>query len=205
MDVDGGLVSIVLSVIAIVASGLTTYLTIFNARYRAVAVVADAPTSVQTSSSRAGGRLESVGYRVIFAPTLILSNRGTRPVAATQFRLFRSRDVRRCVMSDESFDAALEERTFLLEAGSVRHVRPEFVLPLMTDDFATKSETWCLAVALIDHEGRRTDAAIRLATFDFAIEPSPDGEEAAPVLRAKIDHPRGPQLLAARGWLSGRG
>lgn len=202
MDFDGGALSIALSVIAVVASAVTTYLTFFDARYRAVAVVAGAQNGVQTSSSGADGVITSVGYRVFCAPTIILSNSGTRPVAATQLKLYRAAEPRGGAPAGEPFDAPLEEPTFLLEAGAVRHVRFEFGLPLMTNDFEKRSETWRLGLALIDHQGVRTDASIEIARFDFTIEPAPEGPSAAPILRADIASPQGPQLLAARGWLS---
>lgn len=201
MNVQNTGLSIVLSVIAMVASSVTTYLSFFDSRYEVTAVVASAPAQIQTSSSRSGDGPRQTTFRVYYAPTLILSNQGTRPVVVTEAALFRSTDPEGCVEGDVRVVAYGENEPFIFEPNAVRHMKLEFGPPAMTDDFEKRIENWCFGFVMFDTDGQRLERSLPALTASFEVE-RPEGEDETPALLTVIDFPRGPQTLAAGGWLA---
>ncbi|MEO0718011.1 MAG: hypothetical protein AAFZ06_03960 [Pseudomonadota bacterium] len=199
---NGGF-SLAMSIGAVIASGRTTYLSFFDARYTLTATIASVAGQVQTSSSRSGDGPLDVTYRTFFTPTFILSNRGTRPLVMTNVALTKSSDTAACVATEEVRQPFGEQQPLILEPGTVSDFRFEFGTGPMTNDFEKRSELWCLQFTLIDHRGERIEPLLKAVDVDFTLTPVvEDGVEQAPNLTAEVDFSRQPETVAQSGLLS---
>lgn len=200
--------SVVLSLAAMMLSGLTTYLSFFDVRYTLTAAVASVGSNFQSGFSSTDGGIEAT-YIAYVRPQLILSNRGTRPVVLTDIALFASSAAETCLAGEgktadrlQGHDAA---PATIVEPNSVREVPLEFQLPKVNAvaadparlDLKDGTQLWCLRWTIFDHAGRRHEPAIPAFTLTTAYVPEPG--ETIPGVEASIDFPKGPQKLVARG------
>lgn len=192
-----------MSIAAMVVSAVTTYLSFFYEHYTLTANIAHVATSVQTSSFSSGEGKREVNYRVFFKPTLVLSNRGSRPLVLTDIRLVRSQSIDTCAKSGDKKDLVAEFKPTIVEPGTVRDLAFEFGRGTMTDDFETRNELWCLQVVIFDHRGNRSEPLAEAVRAKFQlVEKASDKKQDYPELKVEVDYPRQPMTLAASGWLS---
>lgn len=192
--------SVLLSLIAVIASALTSYLSFFDARYEASAVIAKAPTQIQRSVFRSGDAPPDVNYQVVFAPTIILSNQGTRTAVLSDVALIRSEDPDACVADEAPIRPFIPFEPMILAPGMVQDLRLEFARPALTNDFETMSERWCFSFVMFDYDGMRMEPLLHAFDVSYAVVVEDDPQ--APALTLELDYPRGPARLAAGGWLA---
>lgn len=190
-----------MAMIAVVASAVTTYLTFFDARYRAAAVVAHVRADLQSSYSRVGDGAYQMHYRAFLTPTLIFANQGTRPVLLTRLEFFCADRSRKGGVG-ASLGVTSEMDALLLEVGSVQHLRPETAFQSLTDDFETRVEQVKMRATAFDHRGKRIEAVVDVATVTFEIVRPEPGVDEAPALNVSVEHPRRQQKIAVGGWLA---
>jgi len=203
--------SLVFSIAAMVASGLTTYVTFYQDRYTLTIAVAEIVGSLGTSTYRAGPQSSlEVVYRVFFEPTLILSNQGTRALVLTDLQMIPSTSLNDCVPSEETRRPAEAVKPVILEPDSVRDLSFEFGRGNMTNDFETRSELWCIKLTVFDSNGTRMEPMFEAFRADYRLEAaigadgSGDLSGDAPALSLTIDFPRRPVVVAQTGFALGR-
>ncbi|MBB35210.1 MAG: hypothetical protein CME88_07380 [Hirschia sp.] len=209
--------SAVLSLAAMALSSLTTYLSFFDARYTLTAAVADVDGQTQRGSSSGNGRW-SVNFRFYAAPTIILSNRGTRALVVSEVSAVASDSLGECRIADGAErrkvtvlnEAANRYEVLdpqIIESGSV--IPLEFEVSLKdidmegsTDvapdfDLSTIETMWCLEWVIFDPNGKRHEEVMPgfVSTVEFEI---PEGED-RPVQTYKLDNPKGAVQLLSRG------
>ena len=192
-----------LALMALALSSLTTYLTFFDARYALTAAVANVSASVQTgfSSSEAGS---SVSYRTFVAPSIIVSNRGTRPVVVTAVEAVLSPNTSECASSDTV--RAPQFEALIIEPNTVENLKFEFGLPGVDAqanaegafELFEKTELWCLRWTVFDHTGRRTQPLTALSTFSTVYRPA-DDDSRYPTADIDADTIHAPMVLAKSG------
>lgn len=202
-----GFASVMLSLIAIGLSSVTTYLSFFDERYTLSASIAKIESQTQTSSSKSGDGPLSVSYRTFVTPTLIISNRGSRPLVLSDVRARKSSDIDTC--ASETSDAAVSRfgssfKPIIIEPGTVRDLKYNFSTGNMTNDFETRSELWCLSFVIFDHRGKRLEPLMRTVKLDYRVVPSTDERgTGAPKLESEITYPRQAMTLATSGLYGG--
>lgn len=210
--------SAVLSLAAMALSTLTTYLTFFDARYTLTAAVADVSGNTNRGYGSGNGRW-SVNFRFYTEPTVILSNRGTRPLVVSDVDLVASQDLESCkvaedakrnnfTMSDEDGARYSVVEPFIVEPGTVMPVKLSAALdeinlegtsdqPPNLDDLAARKTLWCMEWTVYDPNGKGLQKLMPAVVSDisFAI---PEGEQ-YPEQTYKLDHPKGAVQLLSRG------
>lgn len=194
--------SAVLSLAAMVLSSFTTYLSFFDARYTLTASVAD--VSGQTNRGYgSNGEQRNVNFRFYVAPSVILSNRGTRPLVITDVALVPSSDAKTCVASGDPLPGRME--TLIIEPGSVRSLPLDLALPQieqkigMDEAFSLEdvSSFWCIQWVVFDPNGRRHEPMMPAFTADIRF--GYEDDESHPSATYKLDFPKGPTRLLSRG------
>lgn len=199
-----GLSSTVMSAFAVILSTFTTYLTFFDARYTVSAAVAKVSVQVQ-SGGGSGNGIQTVSYRYFPTATIILSNRGTRPVVISQVDLVKSASLESC----EPVDAEIYVRTIepmIIEPGTVTSLDLEIELPriaaegsqggqLQIDDETT---LWCAAWVAFDPKGYRREPMTPFFTLERRFEPAGPNDR-FPTARVELDYPRQPETIVSRG------
>lgn len=198
-----GLISMVLSTVAIAVSGFTTYIQFLNERYTLSAAVADVNASVSTGSYRSGD-VATRTFRYFVEPRLILSNRGTRSLIYTGARLVKSSEAERCVASEAVYQPYSAPDMTIIADDTVQMVNFGFNLDTVEADLnhaeppAAFDTLWCLQMTVFDHRGRRLEPLFPLADIATQFVESEDGD--GPVSRLTVDFPREPQAIADSGF-----
>lgn len=203
--------SMFLSLVAVGLSVATTYLSFFDERYTLTLNIAKQELGVRTGFSKSGAdKPANVTYQVFLTPTLILSNRGTRPLVLTDIKPKLSSKTESCdfsgptrkVVSNDFWKIGSTIKPVIIEPGTVTELKYESnVGNTLTNDFETMSELWCLTFTIIDHRGARVEPAIKFSKLDYKITQNEKSlkNEGAPNLKVDVDYPKQPITLAKSG------
>ncbi len=207
--------SAVLSLVAMGLSSMTTYLTFFDARYTLNAAVADVKGQSGRGYGSSNGK-RSINFRFFAYPSIIVSNRGTRALVVSDVQVAKSDDLESCKVADDAerrsaltFDPVTNRseviEPFIVEPGTVKPIKMEIVLPNIDQEATAETQfqlqpskvLWCMEWTVFDPNGRRHDSVMPAFTHDvsFSVE---DGED-MPRANFKLDYPKGPNKLLARG------
>ncbi len=198
-----GLISMVLSTVAIAVSSFTTYIQFLNERYTLSAAVADVNASISTGTYRSGD-VATRTFRYFVEPRLILSNRGTRSLIYTGAQLVKSSDPEQCVLSEAIYQPYTAPEMTIIADDTVQMVSFGFNLDTVEADLTQSAAPdafdtlWCLQMTVFDHRGRRLEPLFPLADITTRFEPDPDDE--GPISRLDVDFPREPQAIADSGF-----
>jgi len=205
-----GLSSAVLSLAAMALSGLTTYLTFFDARYTLTVATADVAVRMQTSGGRDAEGNRSATYQYWPTFNMVMSNRGTRALVVTEIELLKSSDIERCVVDDENkmqryFQGGLFD-TVIIEPGTVLPKELEFNLDRLAvgagpgEPLAPQAEMalFCARYTVFDPNGRRHEPLAPVLTITRGFEPAEDPED-SPDGTLDVDYPKGATTLVRRG------
>ncbi|MAK62840.1 MAG: hypothetical protein CMK09_17870 [Ponticaulis sp.] len=195
--------STVLSLLAMVLSSLTTYLTFFDARYTLTATIANIDAQTSRGLSTTDGQ-RMLDYRIFLESTLILSNRGTRPVVLTDYMLIKSEDVSTCESSADG--KPLPSQTRVIEPGTVEQIAlsmyledVEAVLPeTELAEIAPVKDLYCLGWVVIDPNGKRHTPMTPAFRTDLSFR-TPEGET-YPEMDDTITYEEAPKTLVSRGF-----
>ncbi|MEO0786240.1 MAG: hypothetical protein AAFY10_11110 [Pseudomonadota bacterium] len=199
----GGFSATAFSVLAVLLSSLTTYLTFFDARYTVSAAVAKVEVQVQTSGGASDGR-KNVSYRYFPTASVILSNRGTRPVVISEIDIVRSESIEDCQAGEKTAVYGFEP--LIIEPGTVASFDLEFQLPAITAEGPMETQLdldeevalWCAAWVAFDPNGYRREPVTPFVTITRGFTPAADGER-YPKASVILDYPRQPETIVSKG------
>ncbi|MEL6567526.1 MAG: hypothetical protein AAFQ22_03845 [Pseudomonadota bacterium] len=199
-----GLSSTAMSAFAVILSTFTTYLTFFDARYTVSAAVAKVSVQVQSGGGSING-VQNVAYRYFPTATVILSNRGTRPVVVSEIDIVRSSSLESCEPAEAEVFVT-EISPIIVEPGTVTSLDLEIQLPriaaegpvdtpLQVDD---ETALWCAAWVAFDPQGYRREPMTPFFTLTRRFDPAGPGDR-YPSPRLELDYPRQPETIVSKG------
>ena len=206
-----------MSIIAVVVSGLTTFLTFFDERYTLTAAMVNVGSGTQQSAGYSDDVGLNVTYQNYVKPTFILSNRGTRSLVLTDVNLIRSSKLDTCEASEDVVSPinASTLDTMIIDPNSVQSLTREYRISRITVHYDSKPapasaadslnaehepQTWCLQLIVFDHRGRRMEPLLEAMTVDRTFEPmEPDDDY--PTGTMAIAHPIAATQLLSKGAL----
>ena len=205
--------SLFMSMIAVVVSAVTTFLTFFDERYTLTAAIVDVGAGVQRSASYADGKGLDVMYQHYVEPTLILSNRGTRALVLTEVNLARSTRLGACEIDEVLQPIGSGVEPMIIEPGTVRTLANEYRISRVEAHWDARSvpasgadrlnaehvpETWCTQLVVFDDRGRRMEPLMETLTLERVFTP-PDEDDDYPGGTLELEHPVAAAQLLTRG------
>jgi hypothetical protein len=193
----------ILSLLAMLVSSFTTYLTFFDSRYTLTAAVAGVDGVIQSSGGSSGEGLFSVNFRPFATPSIILSNRGTRALVVTDVTLVRSAPHEACEIAADapSLKATSRMKTLLVEPGSIQEVALELTsaekTPTQAYQIADTDSSWCMKWVIFDPDGERHEPTMLALRETTHFTPEPGGETYN--AEYKLDHPKAAAHLLSDG------
>lgn len=197
----------ILSLLAMLLSSLTTYLTFFDARYTLTAAIAGVDGVIQSSGGSSGEGVFSIDFRPFATPSIILSNRGTRALVVTDVTLIRSSSHEVCDIAADapSLKATSRMKPLLVEPGSIQEVSLEFGLPQTSGQktptqgyqIANTDSSWCMKWVIFDPDGERHEPTMLALRETTRFNPEPGGETYN--ADYKLDHPKAAAHLLSDG------
>jgi hypothetical protein len=203
---DQGPVNVVVSFGAMLLSGVTLYLTYFDAHYSLTGAMSSVESSVRRASSSEEG-VREVNFQYYATPSFILAHNGSRPVVLTAVDLIKSSDPKTCVATKERVKPYAAFQTQVIAPGSVTPVSLEFPLAAIdaTDhgqgfSLEPTSVLWCLQLTVFDQHGERHQPLMPAIGADTTFDP-PTPDDEFPTTKLAIKVPYGPVTLLSKGRL----
>ena len=206
--------SMLMSMIAVLVSGFTTFLTFFDERYTLTSAVVEIRAGTQQGSGYTEDTGLNVTYQHYVTPSFILSNRGTRALVLTDIELVRSGTLDTCESGDEiAAPLGPSFEPMIIDADSVHSLAREFNISRVTRNYPARRapasaaerlsaeyepETWCITLTVFDHRGRRMEPTFEAMTAERIFDPlGPD--DAFPRGSLEIEHPIAANQLLSKG------
>ena len=197
----------ILSLLAMLLSSVTTYLTFFDNRYTLTAAIAGVDGQIQSGGGSSGEGVYSLTFRPFATPSIILSNHGTRALVVTSVTLVPSVSHEVCEVAADasSREPTTRMKPMLVEAGSIQEVSLEFLLhetnaektPTQNYQIKDTDSSWCLKWVIFDPDGQRHEPTMLALRETTHFKPQPDGIYYD--TEYKLDHPKAAAQLLSDG------